>query len=138
MICTSTSNYNSKGKFATWKQILQAGIGVFKPFILYTPVNIINFFNPDAIIILEHSFYLSQQDDPQPVSSAAQKYIASDIPARVGKALKDVFKQYNKASEDGKLDMVLKVIIQNHMGELNIHFDTLSIDNSIPDTTAAK
>ena len=111
---------------------------MFKPFILYTPVNIANFSNPDAILILEHSFYLSQQDDPQPVSSAAQKYIASDIPARVGKALKDVFKQYNKASEDGKLDMVLKVIIQNHMGELNIHFDTLSIDNSIPDTTAAK
>ena len=132
MIC------NSNGKFATWKQILQAGVGVFKPFILYTPVNITNFSTPDAILILEHSFYLSQQDDPQPVSSAAQKYIASDTPARVGKALKDVFMQYNKASEDEKLDMVLKVIIQNHMGEFNICFDILCIENSIPDTPAAK
>ena len=111
---------------------------MFKPLILYTPVNITNFSNPDAILILEHSFYLSQQDVPQPVSSAAQKYIASETPARVEKALKEVFMQYNKASEDEKLDMVLKVIIQNHIGELIICFDILSIENSIPDTPAAK
>jgi hypothetical protein len=94
--------------------------------------------NPEAILILEHSFYLSQQNYPQPVSSAAQKYIASDMPAGVGKTLEDVFKQYNKASEDKKVDMVLKVIIENHMGELNVWFDILFIDNFIPDTPAVK
>jgi hypothetical protein len=69
---------------------------------------------------LEHSFYLSQQNDPQPVSSAAQNYIASDTPARVGEALEDIFKHFNNASEDKNVDMVLKVIIENHMSELNI------------------
>ena len=94
--------------------------------------------NPVTILILEHSFYLFQQKDPQPVSSAAQKYLASNTPASVGKALDDVFKQYNKASNNEKVAMVLKVISQNHMGELNISFDILSIDNSISDTPAAK
>jgi len=86
---------NTQRKFATWKQILQAGV--------------------DAILILEHSFYLSQQNDPQPVSSAAEKYIASNIPVSVAKALKDVLKQYNKASFGEKVAIVLNVIIQNRM-----------------------
>ena len=77
---------------------------------------------------MEYSFYLSQQNIPQPVLSAAQKYTTSDTPARVGKALKEVFKQYNKASEDEKVDIVLKVVIQNHMGELNICFDIIFIE----------
>jgi hypothetical protein len=84
-------------KFATWKQILQAGV--------------------DAILILEHSFYLSQQNHPQPVSFAAQKYIASNTPAGVGKAIEGIFKQYNKVSDDSKVDMIFKVIIENHMDE---------------------
>jgi hypothetical protein len=66
---------------------------------------------------LEHSFYLSLQNDPQPISSAIQKYNAANMPARVGKALEEVFKQYNKASVKEKLDMVLLVITQNHMCE---------------------
>ena len=75
----------------------------------------------DAILILEHSFYLAQQHDLQPVSSAVQKYNASNTSTRVGKALEDVFKQYNKTySETEKVDMILKVIIQNHIGELNM------------------
>ena len=83
------------------------------------------------ILILEHSFYLSQQNDPQPVSSATEKYLASNTPARVGKALQDVFKQYNKASGVEKLDMIFNIIIQNHMGELNICFNTLFINTFI-------
>ena len=75
-----------------------------------------------AIIILEHSFYLSQQNDPQPVSSAAQKYLASNTPASVGQALEDFFK-HNKASDGEKTDMVFNIIIQNRMGELNICFN---------------
>jgi len=86
---------NTQRKFATWKQILQAGV--------------------DAILILEHSFYLSELNDPQPVSTAAKKYIASNTPISVGKALKDVLKQYNKASEEDKVAMVLNVVIQNRM-----------------------
>ena len=34
-------------------------------------------------------------------------------------ALKDVFKQYYKISEQEKVDMILNVIVQNLMGELN-------------------
>ena len=72
--------------------------------------------NADAILILEYSFYLSEQNDPQPLFSAAQKYVASNTPARVGKALEDVSKQYNKASDDEKVEMILSVINQHHMG----------------------
>ena len=76
---------------------------------------------------MEHSFYLSQQNDPQPVSSAAQKYLASNISAGVGQALEAIFK-HNKVSEDEKTDMVFNVIIQNRMGELNICFNILFIN----------
>ena len=94
----------------------------------------------DAILILEHSFYLSQQNDPQPVSSAIQKYNASNMHARVGEALEDTLKQleYNKASENEKVDMILNVIIQNHLGRLNICYNILFINNFIPDTPAAR
>ena len=54
------------------------------------------------------------------MSTAIQKYNASNTTARVRKDLEDVFEQYNTASKNEKVDMVLKVIIQNHMGELNI------------------
>ena len=121
-------NHKSKRKFATWKQILQAGVGVFKPLILYTDVNIPH--HTAAILILEHSFYLFQQKDPQPAFSAVQKYKASNTPARVSKALEDVFKQYNKASENEKVDIVLNVIIQNRMGELPVDIFS-TFDNSI-------
>jgi hypothetical protein len=89
--------------------------------------------NPDAILILEHSFYLSQQNHPQPVSFAAQKYIASNTPAEVGKAIEGIFKQYNKVSDDSKVDMIFKVIIENHMGEFNVWFDILFTGNFITD-----
>jgi hypothetical protein len=49
----------------------------------------------DAILILEHYFYLSQPND-QPVSSAAQRYNGSNTLARVGNALEDVFKHTTK------------------------------------------
>ena len=43
LICIYKSNYKLKRKFATLKQVLQAGVGVFKPFIFYIGTNIINF-----------------------------------------------------------------------------------------------
>ncbi|KAF8120843.1 hypothetical protein EV363DRAFT_1104144, partial [Boletus edulis] len=82
--------------FATWKQILQAGV--------------------DIILISELSFFLCQQNDPQPFSSAVQKYKASDSPGRAKKALEEVFKEYtNHASYDQKVEMVTNVILQNNM-----------------------
>ena len=92
----------------------------------------------DAILLLEHSFYLAQQNDPKPVSSALEKYNALNIHAKVATDLEEVFKQYNKASEKEKVDMVLLVITQNRMGEFNICFNILFINNSILDAPAAK
>ncbi|KAG6369763.1 hypothetical protein JVT61DRAFT_13580 [Boletus reticuloceps] len=57
--------------FATWKQILQAGV--------------------------------------------AQKYKASNSPGRAKKALEEVFKKYDHASYDQKVEMVTNVILQNHI-----------------------
>jgi hypothetical protein len=90
----------------------------------------------DAILLLEHSFYLAQQKDPKPVFSALEKYNAFNIRAKVVTALEEVFKQYTKASQKEKVDMVLLVITQNRMGigELNICFNILFIRNSILDT----
>ena len=101
-------------------------------YFIYTAVIFLTSYNLDAILILEHSFYLSQHNDPQPFS-AAQKYFASNTPARVGQALKDVFKQYHKAPEDEKINMVFNLITQNHMpvGELNICFNILFIGTLI-------
>ena len=96
------------------------------------------FDDTDAIILLEHSFYLAQQDDPKPLSSAIEKYNALNICAKVATDLEEVFKQYNKASEKEKVDMVLLVIAQNRMGEFNMCLNILFISHSIPDVPAAK
>lgn len=69
----------------------------------------------DILLILEHSFYLHQQGDHQPVSSAAQMYKASKSRDRVNLALKEVFEQYAKASDDQRADMVINVVLQNRM-----------------------
>ncbi|KAH0827378.1 hypothetical protein J3R83DRAFT_4030 [Lanmaoa asiatica] len=82
-----------------------------------------------VILILEHSFYLSQQDDPKPIFSAAQKYKASLIPARVRKALEEVVKQYSKLSLIEKRDMVVNIILQNHMGQFNVSFNLRDSSN---------
>jgi len=85
--------------FSTWKQILQAGV--------------------DIILISELSFFLSQNNDPQPFSSAAQKYKASNSPGRIKKALEEIFKKYNHASHEEKVEMVTNVILQNHIAPTN-------------------
>ncbi|KAF8119953.1 hypothetical protein EV363DRAFT_1193980, partial [Boletus edulis] len=81
--------------FSTWKQILKYGV--------------------DILLILEYSFYLHQQGVTQPLSSAAQKYKASGSQDGLRKALEEVFKQYDKASQAEKVDMITNVILQNHM-----------------------
>lgn len=87
---------------------------------LYTVVININFNNTDIILILEHSFHLAQQNNLQPISIAVQKYDALNISARVKTALKDVIKQYSKASQRDKVDMIFNIIVQNCIGELNV------------------
>jgi len=69
----------------------------------------------DTLLVLEHSFYLFHQKDPQPLQSAATKYKKSNIPAKVKLAMKDVFKQYGNASENEKIEMILNVVLQNQM-----------------------
>ncbi|KAF8130252.1 hypothetical protein EV363DRAFT_1075147, partial [Boletus edulis] len=87
----------SKGNLTTQQQYLQAGV--------------------ETLLILEQSFYLSQQGDPDAVSSAAQEYKTSDIPTKVNVALKDVFTHYasGTASRNEKVDMICNIITQNHM-----------------------
>ena len=92
----------------------------------------------DAILIMEHSFYLAQQNDPQPVSCASKKYKTSDISAKVKDALDEVFQQYNKASEREQVDIILKIILQNCMGGLDMPFNTSLINICILDPPASQ
>lgn len=92
----------------------------------------------DAILIMEHSFYLAQQNDPQPVSSASKKYKTSHISAKVKDALDEVFQQYNKASEREQVDIILKIILQNCMGGLDMPFNTSLINICILDPPASQ
>jgi hypothetical protein len=76
----------------------------------------------DALLILELSFYLFHQKHSQPLLSAAQKYKASNRPKMVKSAMKDIFDQYGKISQEKKVQMILNVILQNHMSMLSISF----------------
>ncbi|KAF8549896.1 hypothetical protein OG21DRAFT_1514684 [Imleria badia] len=73
------------------------------------------------ILILEHSFKLLHEEEgvDQPLLSAVQKYQALGLHGRLEEALKEVFKQYGKASPDQKMDMVTNMILQNHLGLVN-------------------
>ncbi|KAF8127835.1 hypothetical protein EV363DRAFT_1171570 [Boletus edulis] len=68
----------------------------------------------ETLHILEQSFYLLQQGDPDAVSSAVQEYRTSDIPTMVNIALKDVFTHYDTTSKKEKVDMICNIITQNH------------------------
>ncbi|KAF8438587.1 hypothetical protein L210DRAFT_251968 [Boletus edulis BED1] len=92
---TQALRSDNQGNLISWKQYLQASVG--------------------TLLILEQSFYLSQQGDHDAVSSAAQEYKTSDIPTKVNVALKDVFTHYGTASKNEKVDMICNIITQNHM-----------------------
>ncbi|KAF8123928.1 hypothetical protein EV363DRAFT_1095685, partial [Boletus edulis] len=85
----------SKGNLTISQQYLQAGV--------------------ETLLIVEQSFYLSQQGDCDAVSSAAQEYRTSDIPAKVNIALRDVFTHYGTTSKEEKVAMICNIITQNHM-----------------------
>jgi hypothetical protein len=69
----------------------------------------------DILLILEHSFYLFHQKDPQALQSAAGKYKTSNIPAKVKSAMEEVFNEYEAASEGEKIEMILNVVLQHRM-----------------------
>ncbi|KAF8123897.1 hypothetical protein EV363DRAFT_1179011 [Boletus edulis] len=100
MTCRAPAYKLSKGNLTTWQQYLQAGV--------------------DTLLILEQSFYLSQQGNHDAVSSAAQEYMTSDIPTKVNTALKDVFTHYGTTSKEEKVAVICNIITQNHMGKLTI------------------
>jgi hypothetical protein len=83
----------------------------------------------DILLILEYSFYLFYQKDPQPLLSAAQKYKASTIPKKVKLAMKGVFDQYGQASKEEKIEMIMTVILQNRMSMLST--SDFSFNNSL-------
>ena len=79
-------------------------------------------YDTGAILILEHSFFLVQQKDSQPILSAAEKYKASDISTKVEAALQDVSIQYNTASREGKIGMIFNIVMQNRMSKSHMCF----------------
>ncbi|KAF8132795.1 hypothetical protein EV363DRAFT_1163220 [Boletus edulis] len=100
MTCRAPAYKLSKGNLTISQKYLQAGVG--------------------TLLILEQSFYLSQQGDPDAVSSAAQEYRTLDIPAQVNIALRDVFTHFGTTSKEEKVAMICNIITQNHMGKLII------------------
>ena len=76
-------------------------------------------------MISELSFFLHLKHDPQPFSSAAKQYKASDSCNRISKALKEGFKQYEQASYEQKVEMIINVICQNHMYVFNITYSSM-------------
>ena len=101
-------------KASTWQQILHAGIGMSCMSHVWISLT---FCNADGILILEHSFFLFQQKDPQPILSAAEKYRALDISAKVKAVLQDVSMQYSIASREEKIGMIFNVVMQNRMSK---------------------
>ena len=108
-------------KAFTWQHTLHAGVGMFLVLYIWT---LSTSYDTDAILILEHSFILSQQKDFQPILSAAKKYKASDISAKVESILQDVSMQYSTASEGEKIDMIFNVVMQNCMSKSPMYFHT--------------
>lgn len=111
-------------KTSTWQQILHAGVGMFLMSYMYVWISS-TFYNVDVILILDLSFFLSQQMDPHPILSAAEKYKASNISAKVEVVLQDVSMQYSIASIEEKIGIIFNVVMQNHMSKSHICFHAL-------------
>ena len=74
----------------------------------------------DSALILEHSFFLHQQNVPNPVAVAAQVYKSSGTSARVAKALSELCPQYNshEEEEDKMTELIMNVVSQHVIGKL--------------------
>ena len=63
----------------------------------------------DFVLILEHSFFLHQQHIQNPIKAATGKYTSSGTSARVTKALKELFPQYQP--QDEEKEKMVKLIV---------------------------
>ena len=71
----------------------------------------------DFALILEHSFFLHQQQVQNPIETAAEEYTSSGTSARVAKALTELYPQYKPQDEEKEnmveliMDLISKHII---------------------------
>lgn len=68
----------------------------------------------DALLILEHSFFLCQQNIQDPIAAATQQYKSSGIPSRVAKAVTEVYPQLHEDEMCKKMhQLIMDVVSQN-------------------------
>ena len=73
----------------------------------------------DSALILEHSFFLHQQNVPDPIATAVQVYKSSGTFARVAKALTELFSQYNPYEEERErmCQLIMDVVSEHVIGK---------------------
>ena len=70
----------------------------------------------DFILILEHSYFLHQQEVQNPIETAAKQYSSSGISARVAKALTKLYPQYKPQKEEcEKMTQLIIELISEHI-----------------------
>ena len=79
--------------------------------------NVINRSLPATILILEYSFFLSEQGTQEPakiMELATAEYERSGTPAAVQKAMRDVLSQYH-ADDEELCKIIIDIILRNRM-----------------------
>ena len=73
----------------------------------------------DSALILEHSFFLYQQNVPDAFAAAAQVYKSSGTSARVAKALSELFPQFNPQKEEREkiCQLIMNMVSQHVIGK---------------------
>ena len=73
----------------------------------------------DSTLILEHSFFLHQQNVQDPIATAAEAYKSSGMSARVAKALTEIFPQFNPHEKEREkmCELIMNVISQHVIGK---------------------
>ena len=70
----------------------------------------------DFALILEHSFFLHQQQVQNPIETATEQYTSSGTSARDAKALKELYPQYKPQDEEKEKMVELVVdLISKHI-----------------------
>ena len=66
-------------------------------------------------LILEHSFFLQQQQVQNPLETAAKQYTLSGTSTRVAKALKELYPQYKPQAREKKrmVELILNLISEH-------------------------
>ena len=78
----------------------------------------------DFILILEHSFFLQQQQVQNPLETAAGQYTSSGASARVSKALKELYPQYKPQDEEKEkmVELIMNLISEHIICKLSFVF----------------